>query len=213
MIRLAITVEGKTEEEFVKQILTDHLRRRNVESTPILIGRARGNLGGGGGDVSMERLVVDMVHSFHSYDAVTSLVDFYGFRGKENKTVDELEGQVLQEIKTKIPNLDKARVFPYIQKHEFESLLFSDVEAFAEMVDVTNESISALRAILSAFPNPEDINDNPDTAPSKRLKGVISRYRKVVDGLLLAEKIGLVTIRTKCPRFNDWLTRLESLVP
>ena len=213
MIRLAITVEGKTEEEFVKQILTEHLRQRNVESTPILIGRARGDLRGGGGDVSMERLVVDMVHLFQSYDAVTSLVDFYGFRDKENKTVDELEEQVLQEIKMRIPALDKTRVFPYIQKHEFESLLFSDVEVFAEIVGVTNESISALRAILSVFPNPEDINDNPDTAPSKRIKGVISQYRKVVAGPLLAEKIGLITIRDKCPRFGNWLTRVESLVP
>ena len=57
MIRLAISVEGQTEEEFVKDFLADHLRESGVEPTPILLGRARGR--SGGGNVSAERLVVE----------------------------------------------------------------------------------------------------------------------------------------------------------
>ena len=78
MTRLAVSVEGQTEEEFVKQVLAEHLRARRVESTPILLGRARGRPGGG--NVSSDRLVADMAVLYYSFDAVTSLVDFYGFR-------------------------------------------------------------------------------------------------------------------------------------
>ena len=38
MNRLAIVVEGETEEEFVKSVLAPHLRTREVEATPHLIG-------------------------------------------------------------------------------------------------------------------------------------------------------------------------------
>ena len=37
MIRLAISVEGPTEEEFVNNLLADHLRARGVEPQPIRI--------------------------------------------------------------------------------------------------------------------------------------------------------------------------------
>ncbi len=37
MIRLAVAVEGETEEEFVKSVLAPHLRTRAVEVTPHLI--------------------------------------------------------------------------------------------------------------------------------------------------------------------------------
>ena len=116
MIRLAISVEGPTEKEFVKSILADHLRTMEVEPTPIVIGsRVKG------GNVSVERLVSDMVHLHWSFDAVTSLVDFYRFRRKGERTVDELEEHLGQEIRRKVP--DQKTVIPYVQKHEFEGLL------------------------------------------------------------------------------------------
>ena len=46
MIRLAIVVEGETEEEFVKSLLAPHLRTRAVAATPHLLG----------GNVTVERL-------------------------------------------------------------------------------------------------------------------------------------------------------------
>ena len=89
--------------------------------------------------------------------------------------------------------------------------MFSDVDAFDKLIGVSNKSIQALQNIRSQFPTPEDINDNSDTAPSKRIEKVIPRYKKKVDGPLLAMEIGLAKIRDKCPRFNGWVTNLESL--
>ncbi len=206
MIRLAISVEGPTEEEFVKQFLADHLRARGVEPTPILLGRARGR--SDGGNVSVERLVSEMTHLLRSFDAVTSLVDFYGFRRKEGRTSDELE----EDLRQKLGGLwYPKRVFPYVQRHEFEGLLFSDVSVFAGLVSAPDGSVEALQNIRSQFQTPEDINDNKDTAPSKRIKKIIPRYDKKVDAPLLAVEIGLAKIRNECPRFNGWVTILESL--
>ncbi len=51
MIRLAIVVEGETEEEFVNNLLTPHLRTYGVSATPHPLG----------GNVTVERLASEMV--------------------------------------------------------------------------------------------------------------------------------------------------------
>ena len=211
MIRLAVSVEGQTEEEFVKSVLAGHLRSMGVEPTLVLIGRARGV--SGGGNVSVERLASDMFYLYESFDAVTSLVDFYGFRGKRDRTVEELEQHLDQEIQTRVrESWDQGKVVSYVQKHEFEGLLFSDVKAFgAVVVNVPDRSIEQLSKVCSQFPTPEDINDSPTTAPSKRIVNVISNYQKRLHGPQVAEEIGLDVIRERCPRFGNWVRRLESL--
>ena len=166
MIRLAISVEGPTEEEFSKQILTTHLRSHGLEAQPILIGRARGQ-GNGGGNVSVERLASEMAHLYHSFDVVTSLVDFYGFADKCDKTAEELETLVCRRIQQRV-GWTENRVLPYVQMHEFEGLLFADVSAFLAIVATPRESVDSLMNIRLGFSTPEDINDNKATAPSKR---------------------------------------------
>ena len=94
MIRLAISVEGQTEEDFVKSVLADHLRMKDVETTPIQLGRGQGT--GGGGNVRVEPLTREMVVLRQNFDAVTSLVDFYGFRDKGSRAVEELEDLLAQ---------------------------------------------------------------------------------------------------------------------
>ena len=209
MIRLAISVEGPTEEEFSKAVLTAHLRSHGIEAQLILLGRARGR-SAGGGNVSVGRLASEMAYLYRSFDVVTSLVDFYGFRDKRDKTAEELEALVRREIRQKI-GLNQNRALPYVQKHEFEGLLFSDVSAFSALVDAPLESVDLLGNIRSGFATPEDINDNKATAPSRRIKGVIPRYRKPLHGPLVAMEIGLEAIRAECPRFNEWMISLESL--
>lgn len=191
MTRLAVCVEGQTEEEFVKQVLSGHLRAGAVEATPILLGRARGS--GSGGNVSADRLAKEMVHLCHSFDAVTSLVDYYGFRGKKDKTVEDLEEDLSIRIEARVRG--RCAVFPYVQRHEFEGLLFSDVGVFGEMAVFPDASVAALRAVRSRFQSPEDINDCVRTAPSRRSSEVIPNFNKVLYGPLLAGKIGLARIR------------------
>ena len=202
MIRLAISVEGETEEEFVKSVLTDHLRTRGVEPYPSLLG----------GDVTVEKLASDMARLIWSFDFVTSLVDFYGFRGKGSATVEELEERIGEEVNRKIArSWNQSRLVPYVQRHEFEGLLFSDVSAFAGLVYATEDAVTELQRVRARFLTPEDVNDSSTMAPSKRIEEVIPRYRKRVAGSQIAMDIGLGVIRAQCPRFGRWVAQLESL--
>ena len=99
-------------------------------------------------------------------------------------------------------------MIPYVQKHEFEALLFADVQAFAA-IDVPQQVILQLAEISSQFA-PEDIDDRPSTAPSKRIEDLMD-YDKIVGGNVVALEVGLPAMRSACPRFNDWLARLELL--
>ena len=209
MIRLAISVEGQTEEEFSKDVLTAHLLAHGIEAQPVVLGRARGH-GAGGGNVSVGRLASEMAHLYRSFDVVTSLVDFYGFRDKRDKTAEELQALVRRQVQQKV-GWNQDRVLPYVQEHEFEGLLFSDVDAFSALVDAPLGCVDLLRNIRAGFETPEDINDNKATAPSRRIKEVFPHYRKRLHGPLVAMEIGLEAIRAECPRFNEWVTGLESL--
>ena len=212
MIRLSISVEGETEQEFVKSVLAEHLKPMDVAPTPILLGRARGGSGGGG--VNIGRLASEMVHLCRSFDAVTSLVDFYGFPGKGDKTIENLEEQLEQAIKEKTHrNFASKKIIPYIQKYEFEGLLFSNVAAFGEAIGASDRSVKKLREIRSSFSSPEDINDHPNTAPSKRIAGALSGYQKSLHGPLVARETGIETICKECARFHDWIKKLEALKP
>ena len=202
MIRLAISVEGPTELEFVKNVLAIHLRRRGVCAQPFSIN----------GNVTVGRLARDMANHFWTFDRVTSLVDFYGFRDKNTASPDELQDLIHRAINKRIRrSWDESTVFPYVQRHEFEGLLFSEVSAFGEVMLLQDGSIEELGEIRAGFSTPEDINDSKEGAPSKRILKVIPRYNKHVNGYMIAEAAGLDRIRDECPRFNSWLSGLESL--
>lgn len=206
MIRLAIVVEGETEEEFVKLVLADHLRLGGIESTPI-------KPGGYGGDIGVSRLAKNMVKLTKNFDCVTSLVDYYGFRGRQQvDTVRELEDWIDQEVYDVIGrDRDPSGVFAYVQLHEFEEILFSRVDAFKAVLGIAPDSVERLRQIRDGYETPEHIDDGPQTAPSKRILQIAPHYLKRLHGPLIAQDVGLETIRTECPRFNVWLERLENL--
>ena len=77
-------------------------------------------------------------------------------------------------------------MFPYVQRYEFEGLLFSDVSAFSRLRQTSDVMLRELQQLRSQFPTPEDINDNKDTAPSKRIANIVPGYNKRIDGPELA---------------------------
>ena len=146
------------------------------------------------------------------FDYVTSLVDFYGFKGKGNASVGDLERSIDRAVGERIQRpWDESRVFAYVQKYEFEALLFSDVTVFNLLEDVADEAIAELIRVRAMFDTPERINDGPATAPSKRILAIRPTYNKRRDGPDLAATIGLDAIRSECRRFDAWVSRLESL--
>jgi hypothetical protein len=94
--------------------------------------------------------------------------------------------------------------------HEFEGLLFSDCPRFAESIGCP-ELAGQFQAIRNDFSSPEEINDSPLTAPSKRVESLVEGYEKPLLGVLAVLGIGLDVIRKECPHFNQWLTCLEQV--
>ncbi len=102
------------------------------------------------------------------------------------------------------------RFIPYIQLHEFEALILADVGKLDwEYLDHD----APIRRLVQMVGNrnPELINDTPDGAPSKRILHELPEYDKANSGVLVAEKIGLETMRANCSHFHSWLELLEGL--
>ena len=111
-------------------------------------------------------------------------------------------------VRTMGAGFDSSRFIPFVMMHEFEALLFSDCELFALGIGQP-ELAERLQAIRDAFGSPEEVDDSPDTAPSKRILALIPGYQKPLTGTLAALEIGLATMRVECPHFDEWLKRLE----
>jgi len=204
MVRLAISVEGQTEEKFVDQLLIPHLLDLGIQVQPVL-------LGGGGGDVSLVRIQKYLNNLAKGFDKVTTLYDFYGFNRKDidvGEDKDSLESKILDHVSEAF----REKVIPYIQMYEFEGLLFSSPKHIGDEINERKIKNWAEKIVRSFNNNPELINNSPNTSPSKRLCGK-AIYIKSVHGPNIANAIGLDLIREKCQGFNSWLSQLESLTP
>ena len=222
MSRILVHVEGQTEEAFVNRVLAPHLCGLGYASVSArLVGNARQRSRRGGIKPwdSVRRDILNHLRNDQTALA-TTMVDYYGmpntWPGREQAgrraTLREraaaVEQAILEDVSMAIGH--PPRFVPYVVMHEFEGLLFSDPDRFAESLgkpDLASEFV----AIRGEFQTPEDINDDWATAPSRRIKGVIPVYRKPLHGPLVAMEIGLEAIRAECPRFNEWMISLESL--
>lgn len=105
------------------------------------------------------------------------------------------------------------RFVPYIQLHEFEAVLFAMPDAFLTYYPDRKREVAALNQLVARDGPPELIDDGENTAPSKRIIAQIPAYEKAkpTAGPIIANAIGLPTIREKCRHFDTWLRKLEML--
>lgn len=222
MTRLYVLVEGQTEEEFAKNILSPHLLERKIYAYPIIVETSRDSFGRkrrGGGDWNKWLRDLKRLTGQHPGPDVrfTTLFDLYGlpkhFPGLEQHAGEKdttrraglLEGSMFQAV-------NDWRLIPYLQRHEFEALVLASIEPLAGLLEDPGEleGITKLRALVKQVP-PEEINDGETTAPSKRLESHIASYRKTVHGPLAVEGAGLGALRGACPRFDAWVSKLEQI--
>ena len=219
MKRLIIIVEGDTEKEFVNSILRPFLISKGVyDISCYKIKHSKGGLS------KYEHLRKDIINSIYESNAiVTTLIDYYALPKdfpkyedskiikNKNDRISFLEDAIKVEIQESQGKIF-SNLHPYIQLHEFEALVFSSIDGIQALFEKNEFDFKELNNVIKANPNPETINDRPDTAPSKRLLKLIKGYDKVVDGVLILDEIGLITIRQKCLRFNEWLNNLIKIL-
>ncbi len=220
MKRVHVICEGQTEETFVNELLAPHLLAFDVLPVASLVGKP-GHKGGNVTTIRMSRdICLRLLGDKHAW--CTTFFDYYGlatdfvgkaaaerlagFAQKAQAVEDALRAQILAQT----DDNEIRRFIPYIQMYEFEGMLFSDPERMAAGL-FANEVGADLVAIRRAFASPEEINDSPETAPSKRILGLVPSYDKPLCGSLAAIEIGLPGIRNACLRFDAWVGRLEAL--
>ena len=223
MSRILVHVEGQTEEAFVNRVLAPHLCGLGYFGVSArLVGNARQRTRRGG-IRPWESVRKDILNHLQQDQTAlaTTMVDYYGlphtWPGREHAgsrpTLAERAAAVEQSILQDISNAagHRPRFFPYVVMHEFEGLLFSDPGRFAQSLGHPDLA-SELHAIRAGFPTPEDINDSPLNAPSKRIRKLYRGYQKPLMAVLALEHIGLAAVRGACPLFNAWVTTLERQV-
>lgn len=218
MERIIIICEGPTEEEFCKKTLTPYFQKHQIYVQSPLIKHSNGGIVRW--DVLKKQIENHLKQDKTAY--VTLLIDYYGLYQKyefpgweeslsipdKSSRLDFLEQKMAEAIEESL----RYRFIPYMQLHEFEGILFNNLEVF-DLLFNEDEILAReeLEAVFKEFDNPEMINNSPDNAPSKRLKRIIKGYNKIVYGNILAEEIGLTGIRSKCPRFDGWITRINNI--
>ena len=220
MARVFVIVEGPTEESFVKGPLAEQLWAHNVYLTPIILGVP----GHKGGRTNYDRVQKDLLRQLKQDLTAycSTMIDFYGlgtgFPGTplpphlgNIQKVEWIEQAVKEDICRQIPDFrPDVRLIPYLSLHEYEALLFSDPDAFAQALRST-DSAYRFRHVRKDFPTPEDINDDPATAPSKRVISIYPAYRKVIQGTTAARAVGIERMRQECAHFRNWLEQLASV--
>lgn len=219
-IEVIAVVEGKTEQVFIEKILAPYLGHKNIGIRATQVSKP----GQKGGDVRFSRVKRDLEgHLKQRADTyVTTFIDYYGT--KEWPGLDSVPIQASPEIiaqtvndatKSQVTSLfpeqqAERRFIPFVAVHEFEALLFSDAEILAQQLGVESTDITT---VISACGSPEAINNNPQTAPSKRLDGWSknNKFLKTTTGISVAEKIGIEKMRKQCPLFNSWIATFEQI--
>lgn len=217
MKRLVIIAEGDAEESFVNNILSPHFTSLGLYNNIQCFKIKKSN----GGISKYSDVRKDIINTLYENDVIVStMLDFYrlpsSFPGKQDAStltthlhqVEHIEGKLKEDIEAK-QKCSFDNFIPYIQLHEFEALVFSSINGVDALFEPSEFKRKDMLQVIQDFPNPEDINDQPNTAPSVRLIKLIPGYEKVLYGIEILQQHGMSTLLARCPHFRAWVTKLE----
>ena len=229
---LVVIVEGQTESAALQDLLTAHLQARGLSAIFSLIGKRGGQ---GGGHRPFDTLVSDVSYFAKTFPGVhiSTCFDYYGLNPKwpdvtaikaeqiaSSLKAAKIEATILEAVSVRIDSnvLWDGHFHPHIQLYEFETLLFAAPEILGRELrplSAGDDLKAHFQEIVDQHQNEcENINDNVATAPAKRIEAV-AQYKKGKTGQArtILPAIGLDRIRQRCPHFNEWISKLESLKP
>jgi hypothetical protein len=223
--RLVVFCEGQTEQRFCKQVLYPHLFRATDGIVHTLAVGEKDHhhvygLGRRTKYLQVRKFIANTIKQLAGKAVYfTTLFDLYAlpndFPGKAENVRNRADPTPYVRALEQAFGLDIDchHFIPHLQLHEYETMLFADLDGFAVSFENCAAEIQQLKDIAAAEPSIEHIDDGAESAPSKRIVRILPEYagRKSTAGPDIAEFIGLATIRAKCPHVHNWLTRLEGL--
>jgi hypothetical protein len=224
MNRVLIIVEGPTERAVVEQVLAPHFGERGLSLHAKVLGKP-GHKGGIRNFDAVRKEVTALLNQ-ERRSFVSTFFDYYGLpatwpgineaRGRTGREkAGAVETAMLENLRSmRVESESLNRFLPYVQMHELEALLFSDPRIMANTFEMPALA-SSFTEIVRECGECEEIDDNPETAPSRRIARLFPGYRKggslTAHAPIIAKRIGLNAIRQACPHFNGWMERLERL--
>jgi hypothetical protein len=231
-IRVYFLVEGFSEENLVNRMLQPQLGGFDIDCFALKVTTQRDKRAGtvfkGGGRSygkvrnDLQKLATQWCRRTDVW--LTTLFDVYDLpqdfpaRNESLKLKDDyakvaaLEAAWAADTRT----LGTPRFIPHLQLHEFETLLFSKIEALSTLFLEEARAVQHLATSIAQFSNPENINHTDHGAPSKRITRFIPSYQRYKrddqsGAINVLEAIGLPTIRERCRHFDAWLKKLEQI--
>lgn len=224
MKKIFIVTEGQSETNFVNKVMVPYFVSRCILIPITVVTKAdsrRGKVYKGGvanyGQIRNTLLKTLSSAANSKNSCVTTMFDFYrlptdvpGVSDAEKisdpyEKVDIIERKILEK-----EGYDDNFFFPYIELHEFEAMIFSDVTKLEEAY--FDYDLTALKECVKEQSNPELINNGEETAPSKRIINCINCFDKANVGVDVLDKIGIENIAKKCRHFAEWMKRIEARI-
>lgn len=217
-----ILCEGQTEQRFALKVLKPYLLPYDIIVRAELLSE-RNSQNNGGGMVSYDKTKRDidlMIRSNrdNSFEKnyFTTMVDLYAlpldFPGYVNRPqdaylwVNNIENALAADI-------NHSRFIPYIELHEFETLVICNPSKLQSEYPNSAKSIEKMDAKWhkDVGDNPELVNTQRTTSPSHRIISALEehyRYDKVKSGTSVTSDIGIDALRAMCKHFNEWIEKL-----
>jgi hypothetical protein len=213
--RLHILVEGQTEETIARDVLEPHLGQFGwwITRSIVTTRRPAGGPAFKGGITSWPRLEreIRLLLRDSSLGILTTLFDFYAFPPDAPGMASRPNGSAIERVthveEALFEHFGDPRFLPHLVLHEIETWVFAASVQLGSLFDM--KLATQLQADVAAAGGPEGINDNPETAPSKRLARYCATYIKTQDGPLAVADLGVDRLRQTCPHLNEWLRSLE----
>ena len=198
--RVLILVEGQTEERFVKDVLRPFFydRRLFIIPTILVTKRVKDGPNFKGGVTNFAKFKNDAQRLLSSAGGalVTTMLDYYrlplDFPGMNSRPAHGTPIQRVTHVESAIAeNFGTPMKFvPFLALHEFEAWLFSSLTELPRAL-IEPRKQNQFEAIRASVATPEEINERPGLAPSKRIADLFPAYKKTLHGPMIAARIGL----------------------
>lgn len=226
-IILHIVCEGQTEESFVKKVLQPYLRSYGIVAKPILVTTSRSKRAQGGivKFSHVERDIQDTLKLWSSnayeHHVVTTFIDYYalpndfpGFSEAQQPLDPYQRVECLEQALGE--HIHSSRFLPYIQLHEFETLVLCGYQYLAAFYPDCKGLEEKLKKEFTSQENPEFIDGGTTTAPSKRILKLLEstykkKYNKPLMGAYVTAQVGIERLRELCFHFNQWVAQIITL--
>ncbi|MFB9896875.1 DUF4276 family protein [[Hallella] seregens] len=221
-----VLCEGQTELGFVEKVLKPYLLLQGTTAVKSVLVTTNKKKNARGGMVTYQHAKKDLEtlltlkdggnehHVFTTmFDLYALPADFPGYNDSQRiadkyNRVASLENEYSSAV-------NDGRFIPYIQLHEFEALVLCGLKHLSDLYAGCEKRCEALIKHVEHIGNPELVNDNPDTAPSKRIIKAVEgdpkhhfRYNKPATGKYITNKIGIDELRKQCKHFDEWVEKI-----